>query len=677
LDAQGNQLSMYEHAVDDTDVNYYLIERNIYGSSRLGTIKDPINMFNAHPLQSYGILGNRNYELSNHLGNVLSVINDIIYPLSSDNTTIDSYEAGISNIFDYSPFGAPLDGRTIENIFHQKEFTDTSTIIKTIYVLEETFDVASDWQPTTSSTQITYPSEKMRVRNSSSSIRTIGAKKGFTTGTGQHTVSFDVDYLPTGLCWVGPPGGGVVFSSDFDTNEFNDTIVGESNYQIQSTSPYYVVFEIRDENSSIVLKDSTNIIDTYTSTFLAPQGKHYEVLLYTNKFCQNFSFQIDNVFISYDTLEVVTGNTIIVTDTLFAINDDFEASVIQPNGPGVIIDGWRHYSSTTLSIEDMSNNNWLKVVSTNGTHGAQQAFSVEPGESYTFEIDLHRPSGMNKEINVVIWKNTGPGGAFSVHVLSSAGNNTFTYEATSSDIFVQIRQAGTYYLDNIRLYRTYEDTVVVKGYEINMAYRYGFQGQEVDDEVKGEGNSVNYKYRMHDPRVGRFFSVDPLASKYPFYSPYAFSGNRVLDAVELEGLEPKMTPDKANPDKIYVASYGAITDDKVLNVYDWKAVEQTSNGVVWEMIGRTDINSVNFVDKQNLAFEPYDESKYSNSVSDMMTKRSNHIKDTYNSMATEAFERGDYKQAMSLHASKWDRLLEGDVGAHNFAEGLDKISEVS
>src|SRR5690606_4639049 len=41
-------------------------------------------------------------------------------------------------------------------------------------------------------------------------------------------------------------------------------------------------------------------------------------------------------------------------------------------------------------------------------------------------------------------------------------------------------------------------------------YRYGFQGQEKDDEVKGSGNSINYKYRMHDPRIGRFFAVDPL-----------------------------------------------------------------------------------------------------------------------------------------------------------------------
>ena len=69
-------------------------------------------------------------------------------------------------------------------------------------------------------------------------------------------------------------------------------------------------------------------------------------------------------------------------------------------------------------------------------------------------------------------------------------------------------------------------------------YRYGFQGQEKDDEIKGEGNSINYKYRMHDPRIGRFFATDPMESIYNWYSPYAFSGNRVIDAIEMEGLQP-------------------------------------------------------------------------------------------------------------------------------------------
>lgn len=68
-------------------------------------------------------------------------------------------------------------------------------------------------------------------------------------------------------------------------------------------------------------------------------------------------------------------------------------------------------------------------------------------------------------------------------------------------------------------------------------YRYGFQGQECDPEIKGEGNSVNYKFRMHDPRLGRFLSRDPLAPSFAWNSPYAFSENRVVDGLELEGLE--------------------------------------------------------------------------------------------------------------------------------------------
>ena len=70
-------------------------------------------------------------------------------------------------------------------------------------------------------------------------------------------------------------------------------------------------------------------------------------------------------------------------------------------------------------------------------------------------------------------------------------------------------------------------------------YRYSFQGQEKDDEIKGEGNSINYKYRMHDPRVGRFFAVDPLIKDYPYYSSYSFSGNKLIAYTELEGMEEK------------------------------------------------------------------------------------------------------------------------------------------
>lgn len=70
------------------------------------------------------------------------------------------------------------------------------------------------------------------------------------------------------------------------------------------------------------------------------------------------------------------------------------------------------------------------------------------------------------------------------------------------------------------------------------SYRNLFQGQEHDDEIYGStGTSYAYKYRMHDARVGRFWSIDPLAADYPWNSPYAFSENKVIHAIELEGLE--------------------------------------------------------------------------------------------------------------------------------------------
>ena len=50
-------------------------------------------------------------------------------------------------------------------------------------------------------------------------------------------------------------------------------------------------------------------------------------------------------------------------------------------------------------------------------------------------------------------------------------------------------------------------------------------------------NSSVFKYRISNNALGRFFVVDPLYAKYPYNSQYAFSDNRVIDGVELEGLE--------------------------------------------------------------------------------------------------------------------------------------------
>lgn len=106
------------------------------------------------------------------------------------------------------------------------------------------------------------------------------------------------------------------------------------------------------------------------------------------------------------------------------------------------------------------------------------------------------------------------------------------------------------------------------GSEADADYRYSFQGQEHDDEVKGKGNSVNYKYRMHDPRVGRFFALDPLMLQYAELTPYQFSSNCPIGMVEIEGLEGEWKRDiqLAQRDMEAALDNGA-SRDQALKVY--------------------------------------------------------------------------------------------------------------
>jgi RHS repeat-associated protein len=68
-------------------------------------------------------------------------------------------------------------------------------------------------------------------------------------------------------------------------------------------------------------------------------------------------------------------------------------------------------------------------------------------------------------------------------------------------------------------------------------YLYGFGGQEKDDEIKGTGNSYDMGARLYDPRIGRTPSIDPLANKYPYVSPYAYCLNNPLSFVDPDGRD--------------------------------------------------------------------------------------------------------------------------------------------
>ena len=68
--------------------------------------------------------------------------------------------------------------------------------------------------------------------------------------------------------------------------------------------------------------------------------------------------------------------------------------------------------------------------------------------------------------------------------------------------------------------------------------------------MKGVGDQIDYGMRVYDPRVGRFLSVDPLISEYPYYTPYQYAGNKPIWFVDLDGGEEAVPKIQASIPKL-------------------------------------------------------------------------------------------------------------------------------
>lgn len=114
-DAQGNIMATYEEENDTLTWT----EQHIYGSSRLGYWQPDSMMYPKPTLPATDTFryvvraGDKLYEISNHLGNVLASITDRKIPqeTGTPNGIADYYLADIATVQDYYPFGMVMPGR--------------------------------------------------------------------------------------------------------------------------------------------------------------------------------------------------------------------------------------------------------------------------------------------------------------------------------------------------------------------------------------------------------------------------------------------------------------------------------------------------------------------------------------------------------------------------------------
>ncbi|MFM7014726.1 MAG: RHS repeat-associated core domain-containing protein [Bacteroidota bacterium] len=87
-------------------------------------------------------------------------------------------------------------------------------------------------------------------------------------------------------------------------------------------------------------------------------------------------------------------------------------------------------------------------------------------------------------------------------------------------------------------------------------YRRGFNGMEKGDEVKGKGNSYTTEFRQMDPRVGRWFSIDPVTK--PTFGLYnSMSNNPIIR------IDPWGNDDYFNLAGVYL---GSSTDGHTIRI---------------------------------------------------------------------------------------------------------------
>ncbi len=110
-------------------------------------------------------------------------------------------------------------------------------------------------------------------------------------------------------------------------------------------------------------------------------------------------------------------------------------------------------------------------------------------------------------------------------------------------------------------------------------YRYGFNGKENDNEVKGNGNQLDFGARIYDPRIGRFLSRDVYESNYPNMSSYAYGLNNPILLIDNNGnwvtdLEGNVIITyQSGKEELFMIG-GEIKDDKgAVTGYSYNAVQ--------------------------------------------------------------------------------------------------------
>lgn len=513
-DAQGNVMAVYDINFTDGQLGTYsLNERHLYGSSRLGMNKTRINLTGltqANDLLLNGetysrVLGNKQFEFSNHLGNVLSVISDKKIPIAStlDPTTVDHYLADGIRSTDYYPFGAPLPGRD----FKKQKCTDVpltqhiqNALVNSAFTgnnnPNQSFNTLDGWNRLSNRTDLHRVANQMKVERGNGQpnvMHSVGVTRSINVVAGR-TYTLNFSFIP-----------GTISSITAKATEAGSPL------PIQSLT--------------------VNSLGNYSFNFIATTTGACTFELASGLVNIGQYFTLDDIAIYEDYDQVVTS-------TVTLINDQFTNP--STTWGTAAVDGWQAGANT--HIRKTSNKFFIGEPTPNGQNNsivvsAYKDFTTVPNATYNLSF-TYEP-GDKRNVIATITDLNNPAISYTV---TTNNNNTasysqsFTTTATASQyrITFSASSGNNYFMiDNVLLTQT---TVVTTPHCVDDGdYRYGFNGKEKDDDTYGDGNEYDFGARIYDARLGRFLGIDPKAVISPDHSPYSYAKLNPLVYIDANG----------------------------------------------------------------------------------------------------------------------------------------------
>lgn len=578
---------------------FTLEDWNIYGSSRVGLNRPDKTLYTQNftgsvvsnklvksspgtPVEAVAyagtdaiMRGDKRFELSNHLGNVLAVVSDRITP-QQGNVFVDISFAGYPNgrlqfntlagaYYPLYSFGTTA-GQTYK--FDIKLNPNTAgmytVIVKNIannaVVALQTF--SNSYISTDYSLLFKAPGTSCRIELYAANattwyVNSFKAQNLFVNATPVAALRFE-DYISGTGTWAAVPGGVAISnssgklwvqsSSPVSENGITSgsiTTVPGKHYRIRAyieptgTTSNQFIFGHQDAGysglNSIVYVNGTGWYEvhfTALTTATRIVARNYQT--------SAFSYYIDNFSVEEvsadqyrryaDVLQATdyyafgspmpgrTYNAATATKPA-ALNDNFTSTT----------SGWSA-AGATMALDAGR----LKCTASSGASRLVSAVpNTVPGRWYAYTLTLDKGTATGVRLYAKQYNSGLLADEIATVTANANGTYTLRFKATTTTTFVYAEvapypQVGKiFWIDNV--------SVTEEGTAAEMADRYGFNGMERDNEIYGDGMAYTTEYRQYDSRLGRWQSIDPEFKKLPDQSPYANNNNNPVSYTDPKG----------------------------------------------------------------------------------------------------------------------------------------------